>query len=60
MPEPITDDQSQREALDWKARAEKAEAALERVRQLLAEHPGSAWDSGIKLRAALLEALDGS
>lgn len=40
-------------------RAEKAEAALERVRQLLAEHPGSAWDSGIKLQAALKAALDG-
>lgn len=44
---------------DARARAEKAEAALERVRQLLAEHPGSAWDSGIKLQAALKAALDG-
>lgn len=43
---------------EW-ARAEKAEAALERVRQVLAEHPGSAWDSGIKLKAALKAALDG-
>lgn len=39
--------------------AGKAEAALERVRQVLAEHPGSAWDSGIKLQAALKAALDG-
>ena len=40
-------------------RAEEAEAALERVGQVLAEHPGSAWDSGIKLQAALKAALDG-
>lgn len=44
---------------DLVARAAKAEAALERVRQVLAEHPGSAWDSGIKLQAALKAALDG-
>ena len=35
-------------------------AKLSAVRQLLAEHPGSAWDSGIKLQAALKAALDGS
>lgn len=40
-------------------RAKAAEAAIERVRAVVADHPGSAWDSGIKLRADILRALDG-
>lgn len=30
---------------------------LARARTILAEHPGTAWDSGLKLRTALLAAL---
>ena len=56
--ETIADDY-RRHAEAMTDRWRKAEAAIERVRAAVADHPGSAWDSGIKLRADILRALDG-
>ena len=39
-------------------RLHAAERAIERVRAEIAEHPGTAWDSAIKLRDRVLAALE--
>ena len=43
-----------------KARAETAEAAIARVRELADDHPGTAWNSGLNLRQALRDVLGGT